>query len=167
MIARKPIPIARLRELFTYDQGTGLFIRRVASANCTKVGEVAGTVNADGYVVVRVDGVSYLAHRLAWAYVTGVQPGPDVDHEDGNGENNRFSNLRNGSHKFNMGNQREARSNNSTGVLGVSQCKASGRYKARIVVDGRLKHLGYHDDVESAHRAYVDAKRVLHAGNTL
>jgi hypothetical protein len=79
--------------------------------------------------------------------------------------NNRFWNLRAATRGMNAENMRRARVDNSTGVLGVRAMK--GRYQANIKVRGRQQCLGTFDTKEEAHAAYVSAKRLLHAGNTL
>lgn len=48
------VTLEQLRELFSYDLETGLLIRRVRSANCTQVGEVAGFVDVHGYRIIGI-----------------------------------------------------------------------------------------------------------------
>ena len=60
-----PVSASRVRELFDYNRDSGLFTRKVRTANVTKVGEVAGRINDKGYVVIKVDSIAYKAHRLA------------------------------------------------------------------------------------------------------
>jgi hypothetical protein len=86
----------RLRELLDYDPETGRFIWRKdhPTAKHIKAGSVAGTKNGRGYWVIGVAGAKYVAHRLAWLYVTGEWPAHLVDHENGDRLDNRFANLR-------------------------------------------------------------------------
>ena len=60
-----------LKRLFDYDASTGEFkrIKRIANQ---LAGMRAGATRADGYVVIQVQSKQYLAHRLAWLYVTGA-----------------------------------------------------------------------------------------------
>ena len=85
----------RLKELYTFDQDTGHF--RYLSKSRTRrrgVGAVAGSLSKQmGYVLVGVDGPQYLAHRLAWLYMTGAWPDAEVDHIDGDHTNNDSGNL--------------------------------------------------------------------------
>ena len=87
---------SRLVELLAYDALTGVFTWKLDRANTAKAGGKAGGVITSGkYVDIRVDGKAYKAHRLAWLYVTGDDPGTaTVDHIDCNGLNNAFANLR-------------------------------------------------------------------------
>jgi hypothetical protein len=104
----------------------------------------------------------YLAHRLAWMYVYGRWPakGLDIDHINGNRQDNRIANLREVTRGQNMQNQRRASSRSTTGLLGV--LRKSRRFAAHITADGRTHCLGTFDTPEEAHRVYMDAKSRLH-----
>jgi hypothetical protein len=68
----------------------------------------------------------------------------------------------------NMQNQCKARKDNkSTGLLGATFHKASGKYNAQIFVQGKNKHLGLFDTAEEAHTSYVEAKRKFHSTCTI
>ena len=54
-----------------------------------------------GHIRICIMRVKYLAHRLAWLYVTGSWPSQDIDHIDGDPTNNRFANLREVTHQEN------------------------------------------------------------------
>lgn len=156
----------RLRELLHYDPLTGEFSWRV-SRRGVRPGKT-GNVRPDGYVRIGIDGVNHLAHRLAWLYVTGHWPTIEIDHQDGNRGNNRFSNLRDVDAITNMQNMRNAtRGNHSSGLLGVSYHRRDKLWRARIYVDGKDRAIGYFKCKEDAHAAYLDAKRRQHAGCTI
>ena len=148
-------------------RSTGAFVWLQMLSNRGPVGAQAGRVDARGYVAIGLDRRQYKAHRLAWLYMTGEWPALEVDHRDADRANNAWLNLRQLTHRHNMENERKARSTNKSGLLGVHQCRATGRYRAAITVAGRCKQLGRFDTPELAHQAYVNAKRQLHAGNTL
>jgi hypothetical protein len=152
----------RLKELMSYDQHTGQLTRLVRRGRMGAVGSVAGTVNTKGYVVVEIDANPYLAHRLAWLYMTGEMPGMDIDHIDRNKANNRWANLRLATNSENHENRFEPQKNNKSGLLGVCLHKAAGRWVAQIKKDGRRIYLGLHDTPELAHQAYLEAKARLH-----
>lgn len=69
----------RLRDLFDYDEATGVFTRRFRRGP-TSAGKPAGTKNGRGYVQIMVDGRIYMAHRLAWLHMTGSWPTNQIDH---------------------------------------------------------------------------------------
>lgn len=163
-IAAAKLTAARLREVLDYDRETGVFRWRLRTSNRVHVGDVAGTPNKNR-IELRVDGVHYQAHRLAWLHVTGSWPAHEIDHKDGDPGNNAFGNLRDVPRKVNQENLRKARTDNQVGLLGV--CAARGKFKASLGVGGKHKHLGYFPTPEVAHAVYLEAKRRLHEGCTL
>src|SRR5579863_2482235 len=96
----------RLKELLHYDPDTGLFTRLVTvAAFGAQKGKIAGNVDKKfGYCLIRIDGRGYLAHRLAFLYMTDSIP-EEVDHRDLNRSNNKWINLRAARHVDNMRNQ--------------------------------------------------------------
>jgi hypothetical protein len=86
-----PLTAERLRELVDYSPGTGEFKRKVATSSNARVGEIAGC-RMRGSWVIKINGISYLAHRLAFLHVTGKIP-EKIRHLDNNGLNNRWANL--------------------------------------------------------------------------
>ena len=155
----------RLREVLHYAPDTGVFTWLVKTSTRIKVGDVAGSASARGYVWVRVDGVLLLAHRLAFLWMTGEWPPQFVDHINGVRDDNRWSNLRPATRAENNQNQRRARSDNKLGLLGV--CRYRNRFRATIAVDGQRIHIGTFDAPEQAHAAYLKTKRELHGGCTI
>jgi len=85
---------------------------------------------------------------------------PFVDHANGNGLDNRRSNLRQSTHAQNMANSR-LNKNNTSGFRGVSRNGSS--WGAQIRLGGRPTYLGTHDTPQSAARAY-DAAALEHFG---
>lgn len=156
----------RLRELLSYDEHSGQF-NWLVSRGKAAAGDVAGCVNRGGYIEIRIERKTYLAHRLAFVWVTGELPSGEVDHIDGLRANNSFANLRAVSSVINHQNQRKAHRSSKTGLLGVSWKASKGRYRASIDVEGRKLHLGYFRDKDAAHVAYLNAKRALHKGCTI
>lgn len=74
-----------------------------------------------------------------------------VDHRDGNGLNNRRSNLRPATSSQNKANSRVYRTNR-VGLKGVQVCR--NRWRARIRFHGALMHLGVFPSPEEAALAY-------------
>jgi hypothetical protein len=148
------ITAERLREVLDYDPLTGRFTWRVTSRR-TRAGQIAGRYN-QGYWKIGIDGKLYLAHRLAWLYMTGEFPTLNIDHIDRDGTNNRWSNLREATQAQNLANSRRY-CNNKGGFKGVLQRGPS--WLAQIQPNGRPIHLGMFPTPEAAHAAYMAAAR--------
>ena len=85
---------ARLKKLLHYNPSNGEFTRLLKTANCTKIGDVAGGGDGCGYLRMRIEGAIYKSHRLAFLYMTGKFPEHHTDHINGNRADNRWVNLR-------------------------------------------------------------------------
>ncbi len=79
---------------------------------------------------------------------------PFVDHADGDGLNNRRSNLRACTRQENNRNIRHRRPGCTSRHTGVSWDKAHGRWRAYIRIDKRLKYLGLFTEEYDAAQAY-------------
>lgn len=99
-------------------------------------------------------GKKWRLHRLIF-YLRGLDiEGKEIDHEDGDGLNNCWTNLRlatSGQNKTNRG----VRADSKSGYKGVEQIP-SGRYAAYFT-DGVKIHLGMFDTPELAAAAYNEA----------
>lgn len=150
---------ARLKELFSYDEKTG-DLTRILDIGGAKIGDIAGSMKR-GYKTIRVDGSSYYAHRLVWLYVYGHFPKLMLDHINRIRSDNRLVNLREVSVSENNQNTSISK-NNSTGYSGISFHKATGKYQARIGVDGKSKYLGIFISIKNAIVAQTEAKLKYH-----
>jgi hypothetical protein len=126
------ITAERLRELFNYDPGTGVFTRRVRTANCVKVGDVTGHRQTAGYIQISVDRRPRLAHRIAWCMMTGESPKTQIDHINLDKADNRWCNLREATQSQNFANTRILASNGSgfKGRTGFSTISNSTKFLA-------------------------------------
>jgi len=157
----------RIKELLHYNLYTGIFTWRI-SRGCRKAGEETGCVVGGGHLQIGIDGSLYYAHRLAWLYMTGEWPQPEIDHINGVKDDNSWINLRLATSTINSENQRIARSDNKyTGLLGAYRCNKTSRFRATIQVKGKQYHLGVFGTSQEAHDAYVKAKREVHEGCTI
>jgi hypothetical protein len=97
-------------------------------------------------------------HRMVLERVLGrpLEKGEVVDHLDGDGLNNRRSNLRAVTPQQNTRNKRVNRSSKS-GLKGAAWNSYTGKWVATIRAENRRIFLGYYDTPEQAHQAYVDA----------
>lgn len=166
-MANSNITADRLREMLDYDRNTGVFKWKI-NRTVRKSGDVAGFLTMYGYVSIGLDGFVVMAHRLAWIYVHGTAPVGSIDHINGNRKDNRIVNLRDVTHCVNTQNVRKVRSNNTSGLLGVSSSASKSKpWKASITVNGKTRYIGIYKTKEDAHSAYVKEKRSLHSGCTL
>jgi len=81
-----------------------------------------------------------------------------VDHRNNDGLDNRRSNLRLATHPENMQNRRKLK-NTSSQYIGVDFDKESGKWRARIKVNGKRIYLGRFDSEIEAARAYDAAAK--------
>ena len=114
-----------LRKTLHYDLETGVFTRLAKGK--AKVGSDA----SGGYLKIYTQGKEYRAHRLAWFYVHGQWPKDQIDHINGNPKDNRLINLREADNALNRRNQK-LRSDNVSGVVGVSFDTRSGKWDVRV-----------------------------------
>lgn len=151
----KPIDVNYIRTRLKYIPETGDFVWLVSSRGHRKAGDRAGSINGQGYWRIKVDQITYMGHRLAWALYHGKSPDLEIDHIDGNPLNNRISNLREASRWENCSNVKGA---------GVSFDKTRGKWLARISVKETNVHVGRYDTFEEA-KAAVDAAKLIYRGD--
>ena len=154
----KTFPIDELRLLVSYDPATGNFVWLKDLANNVKAGTPAFSKrSARGYPVASIQGKNYLAHRVAWALHFGEWPEGDIDHINGNRQDNRVDNLRVVSNAENCKNKRPRKTKKSGLPFGVYAGRG-GRFKAQICCSGKNVHLGTFNTPEDAAAAYEKAK---------
>ena len=153
---------SRVKEILHYDEDSGQFLRKVAVGRNTKVGDVAGAVSGNGYVILSVDGAQVYGHRLAWFYTTGRWPERQIDHINGERTDNRICNLREASQGENNQNLTQLHRQNTSGFTGVSWHKAAKKWSAHINANKVRQYLGLFHTKEEAYAAYCSAKKRLH-----
>ena len=129
-----------------YDAVTGEFRWR-------KNFKVAGSVSAEGYIQIRINGQLFMAHVLAWFYHFKIWPPNEIDHENRKRADNRILNLRVATHIQNLGNQGK-QANNTSGFKGVT--RHGKKWRAEIA---HIK-LGTFDTPEAAAEAYRIAAQI-------
>lgn len=136
-----------LKESVSYNHDTGLFTWIKSNKNHIKPNASAGNLSPRGYIVIRIYGVLYKAHRLAWLYVYGVFPPKEIDHINHIKDDNRISNLRLADRTVNNRNASK-RKDNTSGVVGVTFHKRIKKWQASI--GAKSQHLGYFENKDDA-----------------
>ena len=106
-----------------------------------------------GYAAVKTTNICRM-HRV----LTKCPDGYMVDHVNGNSLDNRKSNLRIVTNRENQQNRKTHRSGR---MLGCCYHKSPKKWRARILVNGHSKHLGYFKTEHEAHQAYLEAYNEL------
>lgn len=156
-IKKSTLTQSRLKELFTYNPYTGVLTKNNLTVNSKyKASSKKYTPNAHGYIVIHISGKRYPLHRLAFLYMCGEFPESVVDHINGDKLDNRWVNLKSTSICENNRNK-PIRSDNKSGVNGVTFHKETKKWQATIRVNGVTKYLGIHklksDAVEARKQA--------------
>lgn len=159
-----------LRECFSYDVQTGALTWRVRPREHFKGGagwhnfnnqfanRPAGATGVDKYIDVKVNGIGYPIARIIWAMQSGQSEFGHVDHIDGDPTNNRMSNLRLATFAENARN-RTHKSNNSSGVRGVTWHKPSRKWWVRVTLEGKTHSFGVYKTIEEAAVVAYEAKQ--------
>lgn len=144
--------IEEVRQLLRYEPDTGkLFWKETGQ-------EAFRAKSGNGYRRAHINGKRIYAHRLIWAIVHGFWPEDFIDHIDGDGYNNKLTNLRAVSRS---GNARKQSINvkNTSGAMGVYWRKDTQKWSAEICINHKKKRLGAFADKELAIAARREAER--------
>ncbi len=159
--------ITKLKSLISYNQVTGVFTYKerahAKSFNTRFANKKAGRINDAGYETICVLGKSYLAHRLAYAFMAGRFPTKNyvIDHKNHMRSDNRWCNLRkcnrseNACSTFSKGRGRSY-------FKGVSFCKETGLWLSRLTKSGNVMFLGRFKHAIDAAIAYDGAANLYH-----
>ena len=127
--------------------------------NAQRAGKEAFTASYNGYKVGAVNSKKYLAHRVIWKMLNGVDA-EQIDHINGDRSDNRPQNLRSVAHVDNARNCKE-KSTNKSGYTGVSWSSSTNKWMATIGVGGKTKYLGVFCDIREAAEARQKAEAEL------
>ena len=86
-----------LKQLIHYDPNTGIFTwkpRQDKRWDARFANKTAGTRHRDGYIAIKIREKVWLAHRLAWFYMTGAWPESFIGHINDDKTDNRWENLK-------------------------------------------------------------------------
>lgn len=145
------------KDMLYYDKNLGSLRWKKSPNGRAPMDSVAGCVHRNGYRYVRIGGTKYLAHRVVWLLATGHWP-EELDHIDGDRENNSIDNLRLSSRSENACN-RGAQRNSLSGVKGVSF--VNSKWWARIKLRG-VSYGAYFKTLEEAKEWIEFVREELH-----
>lgn len=156
-MAKTPtFPAGDLKDIIDYDPDTGVVTWKkretgsphwkdtsVKRFNMVTAGKQAGTVKKAKNDTVQMniklpDGKSYLLHRVIWALETGEWPEGMVSHKDGDRTNNALENLQEAT-QGDLNRNGAVRSDNTSGIKGVSWIESRGYYKVRTEYNGEVR----------------------------
>ena len=153
-------PLEKLKEYLDYNPDTGILTWIKKPAGSVEVGQEAGAKHSKGYIIISFKGNSYFAHRIAYYMYHGVDPLENlVDHKYGDKSNNKIKDLRLASNAQNQMNHIKLRSDNTSGVIGVSWAKDRKKWGANIQKNGVQKNLGYFTNKEDAIKTRKEAEK--------
>ena len=150
-----------VNRLFFYDKETGIVTRKISVGGNTMIGDFVGSIpnKRKRYLRTRINGRDYYLHRIIWLYVNGSFPEYSIDHINGDGLDNRISNLRVVTAQENSRNQKLFRTS-KTGFCGVYKTK-SNKFYATIRMKGKTSWLGVYTTLMEA----VDARLKANIAN--
>jgi hypothetical protein len=142
-----------IRRNLEYNKVTGQLLWLTDRSGKRKAGHEAGFIKTfhrgKKYRYVTVQGQKLLAHRVAYFLVQGVWP-DNIDHDDGDGTNNVWSNLKNTDCSGNHKNMRMY-NNNTSGESGVVLTKC-GTFQVQVRYGGKNNYLGTFKTMDEARR---------------
>ncbi len=158
----KHVSPGRVRELFDYRDGA-LYWRKPSNRHSTgPVGTPSGDPSKPGGQRLQVQvklgtnrRCAVYVHRAVWAWHHGAWPVGQVDHINGDVNDNSIENLR-------VVGQRENSQNVRRSGVSYDKRKAERPWRARIMTNGRSISLGYFDTRAEAETEYHRAKLIYH-----
>lgn len=160
-------PVWYLRERLSYDRETGrlVWLPRLASDFTEKHHYVSWVSRCEGkeagvivtkkrkkYRRIEICGKKMYAHRVAWAIHYGEHPDEEIDHINGDSMDNSIANLRKVSRQENCRNVK-LHAGSRSGYCGVNWHEETGKWRARVKINGKEKYIGlFNDPLEAAER---------------
>lgn len=142
-----------LKKKLKYNPDTGDF-------SLASNGRHTGRSKERGYKTVWFGSKYYYAHRLAFMIMEGACDGY-VDHIDGDKGNNVFSNLRLCTPSQNSKNSKIP-NHNTSGVKNVIWESQVKKWRVRLSIKGRQKHIGLYRTLEDAKASAIQAREMYY-----
>jgi hypothetical protein len=136
--------VKELREYFFATPCGKVFIKAT--------GEECRDINKSRYLGVGYKGRYYMKHRLVYALLKGPFHS-HLDHIDRDRYNNSITNLRPCTQGLNVANA-SIRSDNTSGYIGVIWHKATNKWQAQTMYNGKRVHIGLFESKDEAALAY-------------
>lgn len=147
---RRP-PISLLKEYFEYDSRGYLLWKKAPERKPSFLGNRAGSIGTGNYRNLKLSSCGcrfcFDEHRAVWAMFYNYWP-IEIDHINGDRQDNRIENLREVTRSENLRNARR-RCTNVSGVTGVSWDTKLSRWVA-VIQTTYNKYLGSFDSFEEA-----------------
>jgi hypothetical protein len=159
-MAKHTLTQEELKQKLYYNPKLGIFYW-VQPSGPSSEGDEAGCLMANGYIGIKINGILFQAHRLAWLYKTGEMPENNIDHINNIRNDNRFVNLRDATQSQNCMNH-GVTANNSSGYKGVSFHKKSGKWQVACRVKTKHYYLGIYDTPQIASKVYEEFAKTHH-----
>lgn len=157
-----------LRALFKYDPITGSLTwkerppttRANKTHNSRDAGHQVGAIDTWGHRQVRVNGRLTAVHRVIWKMMTGEDPVDQIDHINGEPDDNRWENMRQADSQQNSWNK-GLNGNSTSGYNCIypmhTKRASSKKFRVLMHIDGRKRLIGDFYTIEEAKAAYDTA----------
>lgn len=129
-----------------YSPDTGKFRWKTGQLAGLEAGHYCTTRNKK-YIRIRFKGQLVLAHVLAWFYVNGSWPQSELDHKNGDGTDNKMSNLRSSNRLKNNSNTSRRRDSKENPNISTTRV---GNYAPCVKFNGTSYHLGTYGTLAEA-----------------
>jgi hypothetical protein len=143
-----------LKKILNYNPITGIFTWKINNRKA-RIGNIAGSLDKDGYIILTINSNKYRAHHLVYLYVYGYIC-KNLDHINRIRHDNSIKNLRKANKTENVRNRKQSKINKSgyKGVSLVNRPNLAKKYKAQITYNKKNICIGYFKTAKDAALEY-------------